>query len=354
MSGNSFGEAFRITTFGESHGVAVGVIIDGCPANFKLNLDEIQTELLRRRPGQNKLTTQRQEPEQLVVLSGLFEGKTTGAPIAMLVNNTDAKSEAYADVKELFRPGHADYTYFKKFGIRDYRGGGRSSGRETLARVIGGAVAKQLLHVRGVKVQAGVVQVGAVVCQKRDFDEVEHNIVRATDIDQVDAMVAEIREAQKYFDSIGGVVECRIQGVCVGLGEPCFDKLDAQLAKAMFSIGAVKGVEIGDGFSASILRGSQNNDAMDKSGFKTNHAGGILGGISNGNEIIIRVAFKPTPSIAQEQQTIDVNGHEVNISTTGRHDPAIFVRGVGVVEAMAALVLEDFYQRSFGDKMVLN
>jgi len=345
MAGSTFGEIFRISTFGESHGPAVGVVIDGVTPGVELDLAAIQRELDRRRPGQSSLTTQRKEPDAVEILSGLFEGRTTGAPILMILYNKDARPGAYESIKELFRPGHADYTYLKKYGIRDWRGGGRASARETAARVAAGAVARQLLARRGVSVIAYTVRAGGVACRQIDLDVIERNPMRACDLEAAAEMARRVEEARSRGDSVGGIIECRVRGVPPGLGEPAFDRLDADLAKAMISIPAVKGIEFGAGFAAADMSGSQHNDAMTPEGFVTNHAGGILGGISTGAEIVFRVVIKPTSSIAAEQRTVDVHGRPATIRTKGRHDPCLCPRAVPVVEAMTALVLEDHFKR---------
>lgn len=345
MAGSTFGEMFRISTFGESHGPAVGVVIDGVTPGVELDLAAIQRELDRRRPGQSSLTTQRKEPDAVEILSGLFEGKTTGAPILMILYNRDAKPGAYESIKDLFRPGHADYTYLKKYGIRDWRGGGRASARETAARVAAGAVARQLLARRGVSIIAYTVRAGGVACRQVDLDVIERNPMRACDLEAAAEMARRVEEARARGDSLGGIIECRVRGVPPGLGEPTFDRLDADLAKAMISIPAVKGIEFGAGFAAADMSGSEHNDAMTPEGFVTNHAGGILGGISTGAEIVFRVVIKPTSSIASEQRTVDVHGRPATIRTKGRHDPCLCPRAVPVVEAMTALVLEDHFKR---------
>ena len=335
MPGNTFGQLFRITTFGESHGPAVGVVIDGCPAGLVITREEIQMELDKRRPGQSKLTTQRQEEDRVEILSGVFENKTLGTPIALLVRNQDAQSESYESIKDKYRPGHADYVYDVKYGFRDWRGGGRASARETLARVAAGAIAKKLLSQIGVKIVGEVAQVGNVADQNEFAREIEN--------------------ARANGDSVGGIVKVTIKNVPVGLGEPVFDKLSADLAKAMVSIPAVKGFEIGDGFSCVEKFGSENNDELEirnnQIRTKTNHAGGIVGGISNGEDIMMRVAFKPTSSIAKTQRTVDSCGREVDIEVHGRHDPCVALRAVPIVEAMAALVLADHYLLSKSNKI---
>jgi chorismate synthase len=345
MAGSSFGTEFKITTFGESHGEAIGVIIDGVTPGVELDAEDIQRDLDRRKPGQSDVTTPRKEADKVHILSGVFEGKTTGTPIMLTVYNENSRSKDYSAVKDLFRPGHADFTFQKKYGIRDYRGGGRSSGRETIGRVAAGAVAKKILSKYGIEIVAYTKEAAGVVCEKLNFDEIENNIVRACDPDAAKLIIEKIIEARNTHNSVGGIVECRINGVPAGLGEPVFDKLDADLAKAMLSIGAVKGFEVGAGFKVAQMTGKENNDEMDSSGFLTNNSGGILGGISNGNEILFRVAFKPTPSIASAQKTIDKDENELECETHGRHDPSIFPRAVPVVEAMAAIVIADHIKR---------
>ena len=341
MSGNTFGHLVRVTTFGESHGPGLGVIIDGVPAGLRLDPEQIQHDLDRRRPGQSKVSTMRKEADEVEILSGVMDGVTTGTALAMLIRNTDQRSRDYGNLATCFRPGHADYGYFKKYGIRDYRGGGRSSGRETAMRVAAGSVAKQLLAHYGVTIQAYTLRLGGVDAAKVDLAAVESNIVRSADPDAAEAMIAAIRAAQAEMDSVGGIIECRADGVPAGLGEPVFDKLDALIAHAVLSIGGIKGIEFGSGFAAADLRGSVNNDPITPDGFTSNHAGGIIGGISNGNTILFRAAMKPTSSIAKEQKTIDEAGSAVTISVHGRHDPCLVPRAVPVVEAMTALVLID-------------
>jgi chorismate synthase len=301
----------------------------------------LQAELDRRRPGQSKVTTQRNEADRAEILSGVFEGKTTGCPLAILIRNSDQHSSDYSNVANLFRPGHADYTYFQKYGIRDYRGGGRSSGRETAARVAAGAVAKMFLKTKGIQVRACALNIAGIKAEKFLWDEVENNIVRSPDPEAAVKMVEAIQQAQLAHDSVGGIVLCELLNVPAGLGEPAFDKLDAELAHAMLSVGAVKGIEFGAGFEVASMRGSENNDAITPEGFSTNNAGGILGGISNGDTIVFKVAVKPTPSIARKQQSIDTNRNPVDVEIKGRHDPCLVPRMVPVIEAMAALVLAD-------------
>ena len=343
---NSFGEVFRVTTFGESHGPAIGAVIDGLPAGLPLTEAEIQRDLDRRRPGQSEVSTPRREADRAEILSGVFQGVTTGTPLAILIRNTDARSADYEALAKVFRPGHADYGYQKKFGLRDYRGGGRSSGRETAARVAAGAVAKKLLAAEGVRLLAHTVQVGDVRARAYRPETIEENPLRTADPEAAPAMIAAVQAAMREGDSLGGIVECRISGVPAGWGEPVFDKLDAELAKAIVSIGGVKGIEFGDGFAAAARRGSANNDPMTPEGFTTNHAGGILGGISTGAEIVFRAAVKPTPSIRAPQKTLDTEGNPVELSVPGRHDPCLCGRIVPVVEAMAALVLADMMLRN--------
>lgn len=345
MPGSSFGTLFRVTTFGESHGGAVGVVVDGVTPGLDLAPADIQAELDRRRPGQSDLTTPRDESDTVEILSGVFEGRATGTPILLLIHNRDAKPEAYAGIRELFRPGHADFTYLRKYGLRDHRGSGRASGRETAGRVAAGAIARKELARRGVAIRAYTVRAGGIACERRDLDAVERNPVRACDAAAAERIAARIRQARAEGNSIGGIVECRVTGVPPGLGDPVFDKLDADLAKAILSIGATKGIEFGTGFAAADLTGREHNDEMSADGFLTNHAGGILGGISTGAEIVFRTVFKPTASIAQPQRTVDIHGREVICRTEGRHDPSIFPRAIPVVEAMTALVLEDHFKR---------
>ncbi len=345
MAGNTFGDLFRVTTFGESHGKGVGVVIDGTPPGIELDERDIQTELNRRKPGQSEITTPRKEADKVHLLSGIYNGVTTGTPIAMILYNEDQHSSDYNEIKDLFRPGHADFTYLKKYGIRDHRGSGRASGRETAGRVAAGAVARKILYMKGVSVTAYTVKAAGVECSKKDFDVIEKNPVRACDIEASEKMVERIKELAEKGDSCGGIIECTIKGAAPGLGEPVFDKLDALLAGAMLSIGAVKAIEFGAGFSCADMLGSEHNDEMDSKGFKTNNAGGILGGISTGEDIVFRIAVKPTSSISSPQNTVDIENNETVISTKGRHDPCICPRIIPVVEAMAALVLMDLYKK---------
>jgi chorismate synthase len=338
---STFGKLLTISTFGESHGPAVGVILDGCPPGIAVTAEVVQRDLDRRRPGQSAVTTQRKEPDRVEILSGVFEGVTTGAPIALVVRSVDARSGDYSNLKDLFRPGHADYTYWVKYGIRDYRGSGRSSGRETVGRVAAGAIARLILGGIGAQVQAYTVQVGDVVAEKRDLDFAEENPVRCPDREKAPLMERAILAAREAGDSLGGIVEIRATGVPAGLGDPVMDKLDALLAWGLMSIGAVKGFEIGDGFASARRRGSEMNDRMGSEGFATNHSGGILGGISTGEPIVARIAVKPPSSIAIPQKTVDVEGKERDFAITGRHDPCLCPRVVPVAEAMTCLTLAD-------------
>ncbi|MFP4106606.1 MAG: chorismate synthase [Phycisphaerae bacterium] len=345
MAGSSFGHVFRITTFGESHGGAGGVVVDGVTPGLEISEQEIQVQLNRRKPGQSDITTPRAEPDIVHIMSGVFEGKTTGTPVMMVLYNKDARSSAYDEIKKLFRPGHADYTYLQKYGRRDYRGSGRASGRETAGRVAAGAIARKLLEGRGVQIVAYTLRAAGIGCETRDYDVIEKNLMRACDAAAAEKMLARARAARDEGDSVGGVVECRVSGLPAGLGEPVFDKLDAELARAMLSVGAVKGIEFGKGFAAADMRGSEHNDWMDEDGFITNHAGGVLGGISTGAELVFRVPVKPTSSITIPQKTVGVDGKAAEIVTEGRHDPCICPRIVPVIEAMTALVLEDHFKR---------
>jgi len=351
MAGNTFGKYFRITTFGESHGKAIGVVIDGVRPGLRIDTKYIQKELDRRRPGQSKVTTSRSEADQVEILSGVFEGKTTGTPICMVIWNKDQKPQAYEKIKNTFRPGHAGYTYLAKYGVSDYRGGGRSSGRETAARVAAGAFAKSMLDRRGVKIYAYTKEVGGIKAKTVNLKEIERNSLRSPDPVAARRMERLVLRMKKEGDSVGGIVEILVKNSPVGLGEPVFDKLEADLAKALMSIGAVKGFEVGSGFAAARLKGSENNDAMyydrktKRIRTRTNNAGGISGGISNGEDIIIRIAVKPTSSIAKEQETVTVEGKSARITIEGRHDPCICPRIVPVAESMVALVLWDHLER---------
>ncbi|WP_159023419.1 chorismate synthase [Formosa sp. L2A11] len=346
MAGNSFGKIFKITTFGESHGVALGGVLDGCPAGITIDLDAIQVEMNRRKPGQSAIVTQRKEPDEVKFLSGIFEGKTTGTSIGFIIENSNQKSHDYSHIKDSFRPSHADYVYEKKYGVRDYRGGGRSSARETACRVVAGAVAKQVL--KGMEFHAFTSSVGDIFMEKPyqdiDFNNIESNIVRCPDTETADKMISKIKEIRKAGDTIGGTVTCVIKNVPLGLGEPVFDKLHAELGKAMLSINAVKGFEYGSGFCGAKMKGSEHNDLYNPDGTtKTNLSGGIQGGISNGMDIYFRVAFKPVATIMQTQETIDKDGNIVKMDGKGRHDPCVVPRAVPIVEAMAALVIADYF-----------
>ncbi len=354
MAGNSIGQLFRLTTFGESHGEAIGGIIDGCPAGLSLDENFIQSELDRRKPGQSKIVTQRKESDTVRWLSGIFEGKTTGAPLGFVISNDDQKTKDYEALKNIYRPSHADYTYDAKYGFRDYRGGGRSSARETAVRVAGGAVAKLLLQHAGVSISAYVSRVGNIELQQSyhelNLKLTETNPVRCPDATTAEAMIRLIEETRKAGDSVGGVISCVVKGVPAGWGEPVFDKLHAEIGKAVLSINAVKGFEFGTGFAAAAMSGSQHNDAFVRLpdgtiGTATNHSGGIQGGISNGADIYFNVAFKPVATIMQRQKTVDVNATPVEMMGRGRHDPCVVPRAVPIVEAMTALVLADHYLR---------
>ena len=346
MAGNTFGSLFKLTTFGESHGEAIGGIIDGCPAGLEIDLNAVAIDMARRKPGQSKITTQRKEPDQVTFLSGIFEGKTTGTSIGFIIENTNQKPKDYSHIKDVYRPSHADFTYDQKFGHRDYRGGGRTSARETACRVAAGSIAKQLL--KDIKINAFVSSVGTICIdkpyQELDFSAIENNIVRCPDEEIAHKMISKIEEIKKAGDTIGGTIMCVLRNVPVGLGEPVFDKLHAQLGKAMLSINAVKGFEYGVGFSSTKMKGSEHNDIFNKDGTtKTNLSGGIQGGISNGMDIYFRVAFKPVATLIQKQKTLDIQGNIVDMQGKGRHDPCVVPRAVPIVEAMAALVLADFY-----------
>ena len=343
---NSLGKIFRLTTFGESHGPAIGGVIDGCPAGLELDLDAVQKELERRKPGQSKITTQRKEPDQVEFLSGIFEGKTTGTSIGFQIRNTNQRSKDYSHNVDVYRPSHADYTYDQKYGIRDHRGGGRSSARETANWIVGGALAKQLL--KDIEITAFTSSVGTIFLEKPyqdlDFSKIESNMVRCPDPETAEKMIDRITEIKKEGDTIGGTITCVLRNVPRGLGEPIFDKLHARLGQAMLSLNAVKGFEYGSGFCGAEMKGSEHNDLFNKDGStKSNLSGGIQGGISNGMDIYFRVAFKPVATLIQKQDTIDSKGNEVEMMGKGRHDPCVVPRAVPIVEALAALVLADFY-----------
>ncbi|MCW7547722.1 chorismate synthase [Photorhabdus sp. P32] len=346
MAGNSIGQFFRVTTFGESHGLALGCIVDGVPPGIAITEADLQVDLDRRRPGTSRYTTQRREPDQVRILSGVFEGVTTGASIGLLIENTDQRSQDYSAIKDVFRPGHADYTYEQKYGIRDYRGGGRSSARETAMRVAAGAIAKKyLLDKYGIRVRACLTQMGNIHCQLKDWEQVEQNPFFSPDETKLEQLDALMRELKKAGDSIGAKVTVVAENVPAGLGEPVFDRLDADIAHALMSINAVKGVEMGDGFGVINLRGSENRDEMTARGFTSNHAGGILGGISSSQPIIAHIALKPTSSIMVPGKTINRQGEEVEMVTRGRHDPCVGIRAVPIAEAMMAIVLMDHLLR---------
>ncbi|KLE11371.1 chorismate synthase [Aliarcobacter butzleri L355] len=348
---NTFGHRFRFTTFGESHGKALGCIVDGVPAGIKIDEKFIQSEMDRRKPGQNKFATQRKEGDVVEILSGVFEGITTGTSISMIIFNENQKSGDYSNIKDLFRPGHADFTYFNKYGIRDYRGGGRSSARETAARVAAGAIAKLLLKELNIDIKSGICEINGIQASNFDFENVKDSEIYALDKNIEEEQKNAILEARNSHNSVGGVALVNVKNCPIGLGEPLYFKLDSQIANAMMSINAVKAVEIGDGILASKVKGYDNNDQIRKAGFKTNHSGGILGGISNGDEINVKVYFKATPSIFIEQETIDIYNNEVNCNLKGRHDPCVAVRGSVVAESMMALVLADMVLLNLSSKI---
>ena len=349
MAGNSIGQHFRGTTFGESHGIALGCIVDGCPPGLEISEEMIQVDLDRRRPGTSRYTTARREPDQVKILSGVFEGKTTGTSIGLLIENTDQRSKDYSDIQDKFRPGHADYTYHQKYGIRDYRGGGRSSARETAMRVAAGAIAKQYLKQEfGVEVRAYLSQMGDVAIDTVDWNEIENNPFFSPDAAKVDAFDQLIRDLKKQGDSVGAKIQVVATNVPVGLGEPVFDRLDADIAHALMSINAVKGVEIGDGFDVVKQKGSEHRDALSPQGFDSNHAGGILGGISTGQDIVANIALKPTSSITVPGKTIDKHGEPTELITKGRHDPCVGIRAVPIAESMLAIVVMDHLLRHRG------
>jgi len=338
---NTFGQKFRFTTFGESHGKALGCVVDGVPAGIRIDESFIQKEMDRRKPGQNAYATSRKEGDKVEILSGVFEGITTGTPISMVIFNENQKSKDYSNVKDLFRPGHADFTYFHKYGIRDYRGGGRSSARETAARVAAGAIAKLMLDEIGVQIQSGICEVDGIKGSSFDFEYAKTSEIFALDKSKEDFQKEAVLNAKKEHNSVGGVALVNVKNCPIGLGEPLYYKLDSQIANAMMGINAVKGVEIGDGIESVSLKGQDNNDEIRSSGFKSNHSGGMLGGISNGDDINVKVYFKPTPSIFIKQETVDINNNEVECELKGRHDPCVAIRGSVVAESMMALVLAD-------------
>jgi chorismate synthase len=346
MSGNSFGTLFTVTSFGESHGAAIGCIVDGCPPGLVLSEADIQRDLDRRRPGTSRYTTQRREPDRVSILSGLFEGVTTGTPIGLVIQNEDQRSGDYSKIKDTFRPGHADYVYERKYGIRDYRGGGRSSARETAMRVAAGAIARKYLAERlGVRIRGYLAAMGDITIDELNWDEVDNNPFFCPDADKVPLMEKRIEQLRRDGDSIGARINVVAQGVPAGLGEPVFDRLDAEIGRAMLSINAVKGVEIGDGFESVIQHGSEHRDEMTPEGFLSNHAGGVLGGISTGQDIRVSIALKPTSSIRVPGRSIDREGRATEVVTTGRHDPCVGVRATPIAEAMLALVLMDHLLR---------
>lgn len=346
MSGNTFGKLFTVTTFGESHGIGLGAIIDGCPPGLEISEEDLQFDLDRRRPGTSRYTTARREPDQVKIMSGVFEGKTTGTPIGLIIENTDQRSKDYSNIAQSFRPGHADYTYWHKYGLRDYRGGGRSSARETAMRVAAGAVAKKFLKQKfGIDISACVTQIGNVKADKIDWSIVEQNPFFFPDESKLDALDELLRNIIKQKDSIGAKLTVVANNVPVGLGEPIFDRLDADIAHALMGINAVKGVEVGDGFDVVAQKGSEHRDELTPDGFSSNHAGGVLGGISSGQPIIAHLALKPTSSIGVSGKTIDLQGNEADIITRGRHDPCVGIRAVPIAEAMLALTLMDHFMR---------
>jgi chorismate synthase len=355
MSGNTFGLLFTVTTFGESHGPALGCVVDGCPPGLELTEDDIQRDVERRRSGTSRYTSQRREPDQVRILSGVFEGRTTGTPIGLVVENADQRSYDYDKIKDRFRPGHADYTYQQKYGFRDYRGGGRSSARETVMRVAAGAIARKFLAERlGVRIQGYLAQVGAIRLACVDPAAIDQNPFFCADPDRVPELEAMIDQLRREGDSVGARVTVVAKGVPPGLGEPVFDRLDADLAHAMMSINAVKAVEVGDGFAVVEQRGSEHRDELTPTGFLSNHAGGTLGGISSGQELIVSLGIKPTSSIVLPGRTIDVTGQPVEVSTTGRHDPCVGIRAVPIAEAMLALVLMDHYLRNLAQNSAVD
>ncbi|SIQ72903.1 chorismate synthase [Aeromonas sp. RU39B] len=346
MAGNSFGQLFRVTTFGESHGLALGAVVDGCPPGLEISEADLQHDLDRRKPGTSRYTTPRREPDEVKILSGVFEGKTTGTSIGLLIENTDQRSKDYSDIKDLFRPGHADYTYHQKYGLRDYRGGGRSSARETAMRVAAGAIAKKYLKaVHGIEIYGYLSQLGPIKAEQVERDQIEQNPFFFPDSSKLEALDAFMRDLKKEGDSIGAKVQVVALNVPVGLGEPVFDRLDADIAHAMMGINAVKGVEIGDGFAVVEQKGSQHRDELTPQGFASNHAGGILGGIASGQEIVVSMALKPTSSITVPGHTITTRGEATEMITRGRHDPCVGIRAVPIAEAMLALVLMDHLLR---------
>ncbi|MEO1954084.1 MAG: chorismate synthase [Campylobacterales bacterium] len=348
---NSFGERLRFSTFGESHGKAIGCLLDGVPAGLKIDEEYIQSELDRRKPGKSEFETARKEADKVEILSGVFEGLSTGTPIAMIIYNTNQKSRDYTNIKDVFRPGHADFTYFHKYGLRDYRGGGRSSARETAARVAAGAIAKLMIKELGIEVFSGISEIDGIKSEEFDYEYAKKSIIYSLDAKKEQLQKDAILKAKNDHDSVGGVARVLVKGVPVGLGQPLYYKLDGVLADAMMGLNAVKAVEIGDGILSASSKGSSNNDAIRKDGFESNHSGGILGGISNGEDIVLNVYFKPTPSIFKEQHTITTQNEEVDFSLKGRHDPCVAIRGSVVCEAMASLVIADMLLLNMGSKI---
>jgi chorismate synthase len=348
---NSFGERVRFSTFGESHGNAIGCLLDGIPAGLKIDEEYIQSELDRRKPGKSEFETARKEADKVEILSGVFEGLSTGTPIAMIIYNTNQKSRDYSNIKDIFRPGHADFTYFHKYGLRDYRGGGRSSARETAARVAAGAIAKLMIKELGIEVLSGISEIDGIKCDSFDYDYAKKSIIYSLDASKEDAQKKAILDAKNIHDSVGGVSRVVIKNAPIGLGQPLYYKLDGVLADAMMGLNAVKAVEIGDGMLSASSKGSINNDAIRKDGFESNHSGGILGGISNGEDIVLNVYFKPTPSIFKEQHTITTQNEEVDFALKGRHDPCVAIRGTVVCEAIASLVIADMLLLNMGSKI---
>jgi len=348
---NSFGERLRFSTFGESHGTAIGCLLDGVPAGLKIDEEYIQSELDRRKPGKSEFETARKEADKVEILSGVFEGLSTGTPIAMIIYNTNQKSRDYTNIKDVFRPGHADFTYHHKYGLRDYRGGGRSSARETAARVAAGSIAKLMIKELGIEIFSGIAEIDGIKSEQFDYEYAKSSIIYSLDANKEDAQKEAILKAKNEHDSVGGVARVLVKGTPIGLGQPLYYKLDGVLADAMMGLNAVKAVEIGDGILSASAKGSSNNDAIRKDGFETNHSGGILGGISNGEDIILNVYFKPTPSIFKEQHTITTEDEEVDFALKGRHDPCVAIRGSVVCESMVALVIGDMLLLNMGSKI---
>lgn len=348
MSGNTFGKLFTVTTFGESHGVALGCIVDGCPPGLEISEEEIQVDLDRRKPGQSRYTTQRREADQVRILSGVFEGKTTGTPIGLLIENTDQRSKDYSNIKDLYRPAHADYTYMQKYGVRDYRGGGRSSARETAMRVAAGAIAKKYLKSKGIEVRGYLSQLGPIKIESVDWSEVHNNPFFCPDANKVEAMEDYMKALSKEGNSVGAKITVTATGMIPGLGEPIFDRLDADIAHALMGINAVKGVEIGAGFDSVEQKGTEHRDEITPEGFLSNNAGGVLGGISSGQDLVAHIALKPTSSLHLPGRSVDVHGNPVEVVTKGRHDPCVGIRATPIAEAMLALVLMDHFLRHRG------